>query len=82
MTTHTIESLLGKCGLSDKYLDKFKSEGMTIDRFEKVASLNAGSFLPVFLEKMNMTCGDYILLMEILDSECLKRHNSNLKLAL
>ena len=82
MTSMTMETLLDKCGLKDKYNEKFQKEGMTIERFEKVQLLNQGSFTQTFLEKMNMTCGDYIQLLETLESDKVKRHNSNLKLAL
>lgn len=84
MNIPSIDTLLEKCYLKDKYLHKFQQEGVTLERFEQVSSLSQGAFIQVFLDKMNMTCGDYICLMQTLDMHSLKRQNtnSNSKLAL
>lgn len=46
-----MEQLLDKCGLKDRYLEVFETEGITIERFEKMANLQSSNFTTALLER-------------------------------
>ena len=78
-----MDALLKNCGLYDKYRKTFDQEGLTLERFEKLISLNHSLIMTQFLDKCQMTCGEFIDLMACWESLQSKpvRQDLNLKKA-
>lgn len=56
-----MDAILQDCGLLEKYQKIFIQEGITLERFGKLAqSNNHGVFSSAFMEKCQLTCGDFI----------------------
>lgn len=72
-----MEQLLEKCGLKAKYLEVFQAEGITLERFEKMATMGTTSFTTALLEKCKMSCGDFIDLVTTWERSSQGRQNTN-----
>ncbi|CDW88729.1 UNKNOWN [Stylonychia lemnae] len=76
-----MDILLKDCDLYHKYHQTFESQGITIERFEKLSKLNQTTFASAIMERCQMTCGDFIDLICSWESYVQskeKRQNSDL----
>ena len=67
MNDFTIEDLLSKCNLSDKYLATFTKECITFERFEQLVRLNPSFPTSNLFDRLGLACGDYIAMLTALD---------------
>ena len=63
-----IEQLLESCGMKDKYFHTFTKEGIDLQRFEMLTKLTNSFSTATLFDKLNLTCGDYIVMLSALDS--------------
>eukprot|EP00347_Sterkiella_histriomuscorum_P009723 403340129 len=60
LANFTMSDLLRQCNLHTRFTKVFQDQGITIERFDKLAKLNQTGFASMIMEKCEMTCGDLI----------------------
>ena len=56
----SMEALLDICGVRDKYEEKLKREGMTLENFAKLLEMDYRGLTSTLLKRCKMNCGDFI----------------------